>query len=137
MQYNDIPTILKEKLSVITTMTKVPNFQSALDYTKKIYSAQGAGHSVGLHSNDEKRMLACSIELPTSRVIVNQAHSFGTGGAFNNGLPFSLSMGCGSWGKNSISENLNYSHFMQITRISQPIEAAREPSIEELFPDYV
>ena len=82
-------------------------------------------------------MLACAMELPTSRVIVNQAHSFGTGGAFNNGLPFSLSMGCGSWGKNSISENLNYSHFMQITRISEPIKSAREVSLEELFPDYI
>ena len=69
---------MKEKLSVIATITKVSNFQAALEYTKKIYSVQGAGHSVGLHSVEEKRMLACAMELPTSRVIVNQAHSFGT-----------------------------------------------------------
>ena len=48
------------------------------------------------------------------RVIVNQAHAFANGGNFDNGLPFSLSMGCGTWGGNSFSENLNYRHFMNV-----------------------
>ena len=74
--------------------------------------------------------------MPSCRVIVNQAHCFATGGAFNNGLPFSLSMGCGSWGKNSISENLNYRHYMNITRISQEIPA-NEPTMESILGDYI
>ena len=52
------------------------------------------------------------IELPVCRVIVNQSHAFATGGSFTNGLPFSLSMGCGTWGKNSIDDNLNHKHFI-------------------------
>ena len=61
------------------------------------------------------------LELPVARVIVNQAHCIATGGSFDNGLPFSLSMGCGTWGGNSFSENLNYRHFMNVTRIVRTI----------------
>ena len=65
------------------------------------------------------------LELPVCRVIVNQAHAFATGGSFTNGLPFSLSMGCGTWGRNSIDDNLNYKHFINITRISTEIAGNR------------
>ncbi|MDP6532033.1 MAG: hypothetical protein QF375_09110, partial [Arenicellales bacterium] len=69
------------------------------------------------------------------RVIVNQVHCFATGGSFDNALPFSLSMGCGSWGGNSISENLNYRHYLNIVRVVTPIPA-REVSPEDLLADY-
>ena len=74
-------------------------------------------------------------DLPVCRVIVNQAHCFATGGAFDNGLPFSLSMGCGSWGGNSIDANLNWRHFMQRTRVVRPIPP-REPALDEIFGSY-
>ena len=67
-----------------------------------------------------------------SRVIVDQAHCIATGGSFDNGLPFSLSMGCGTWGKNNFSDNMNYRHYLNITRVSRPIPE-RVPSEEEIF----
>ena len=71
-------------------------------------------------------------------MIVNQAHCFATGGSFDNALPFSLSMGCGTWGGNSISDNLNYRHFLNITRVVHPLppERVREPTDDEFFADY-
>jgi len=66
------------------------------------------------------------------RVIVNQAHAIANGGSFDNGLPFSLTMGCGTWGRNSFSENLNYRHFLNTTRIVRPIPR-REPTLEDIF----
>ena len=53
-------------------------------------------------------------------------------------MPFSLSMGCGSWGRNGISDNLNYRHFLNITRVVHPLPAAhvREPTEDELFGEY-
>src|SRR3546814_7161274 len=81
----------------------------------------GAGHSVGLHSNEEGRALALGKALPVARVIVNQSHCFATGGNFDNGLPFSLSMGCGTWGGNNFSDNMNYRHYQNITRVVRPI----------------
>jgi sulfoacetaldehyde dehydrogenase len=69
------------------------------------------------------------------RVIVKQSHTFATGGSFDNGLPFSLSMGCGTWGGNSFSDNLNYRHFMNITRIVRAIPP-NEPTVDDIFGGY-
>ena len=125
-----------EKLSRVLAVYRAKDFDDAVAVTRRIQLHQGAGHSVGLHSNDADRALTLANAIPTCRVIVNQAHCFATGGAFNNGLPFSLSMGCGSWGGNSIDENLHWKHFMQTTKIVREIPA-REPSVEDIFGDYL
>ncbi|MGC6452685.1 MAG: sulfoacetaldehyde dehydrogenase, partial [Candidatus Puniceispirillaceae bacterium] len=64
-----------------------------------------------------------------------QAHCFANGGFFNNGMPFSLSMGCGSWGGNSIDENLNWRHFVNRVHVVRTIPENR-PSLDEIFGDY-
>jgi sulfoacetaldehyde dehydrogenase len=71
-----------------------------------------------------------------ARVLVNQAHCFGNGGSFDNGLNFTLTMGCGTWAGNSISENLSYKHFLNTTRLVRLIPP-REPTHDELFGDYL
>jgi len=71
-------------------------------------------------------------ELDVVRVLVNFAHTFGNGGGFDSGLGFTLSMGCGSWQKNSISENLSYKNFLNITHLVSVIPEDK-PSEEELF----
>jgi sulfoacetaldehyde dehydrogenase len=68
-------------------------------------------------------------------VIVEQAHCIATGGSFDNGLPFSLSMGCGTWGGNNFSDNMNYRHYINITRVSLPIPE-RMPSDDDIFGAY-
>ena len=100
---------------------------------------QGAGHSIGLHTSSDERAMQLGLALPVCRVIVNQAHCFATGGSFDNALPFSLSMGCGTWGRNSISDNLNYRHFLNVTRVVRPLPGDRvdEPSEERLFGAYL
>jgi sulfoacetaldehyde dehydrogenase len=110
-----------EKLCPVLAVYSVPNFDAAADTVSRLYAFQGAGHSVGLHSRRPERALQLGLTLPVSRVIVEQAHCIATGGSFDNGLPFSLSMGCGTWGKNNFSDNLNYRHYLNITRISRPI----------------
>ncbi len=124
-----------EKLSLALTLFTVPDLAAATALASEILSHQGAGHSVGMHTSDDSRALSLASQLPTCRVIVNQAHCFATGGSFDNGLPFSLSMGCGSWGGNSIDDNLNYTHFLNTTRIVRPIEAV-EPTLEDVFSGY-
>jgi len=124
-----------EKLSPVLTLYRARDFDHAIEIVRGVLDFKGRGHSVGIHTADDKHVMRLGLELPVCRVIVNQAHSFATGGAFDNGLPFSLSMGCGTWGRNSISDNLNYRHYLNITRISRTI-APDEPSEEELFGDY-
>jgi sulfoacetaldehyde dehydrogenase len=86
-------------------------------------------------SNDA-HILRLGLELPVSRVIVNQAHCFATGGSFDNGLPFSLSMGCGTWGRNNFSDNMGYRQYLNTTRISRKIPP-RMPTEAEIFGDYL
>ena len=124
-----------EKMSLALALYGAADFEAAKDLAGRILAHQGAGHSVGLHSTREERALALGLELPTCRVIVNQAHCFATGGAFDNGMPFSLSMGCGSWGRNSIHENLHWRHFLNITRVVRTIPPV-EPGLEEIFGGY-
>ena len=124
-----------EKLSLVLTLYKAPSFEAAFDTVRAIYAYQGAGHSVGIHTRNEAHVMRLGLEMPAARVIVNQAHAIANGGAFDNGLPFSLSMGCGTWGRNSISENMNYRHYLNITRIVRPI-APRVPTLDGLFGAY-
>lgn len=124
-----------EKMSLVLTLYRAADFEAAKDLAGRVLEHQGAGHSVGLHSGRDDRALVLGLDLPTCRVIVNQAHCFATGGSFDNGMPFSLSMGCGSWGGNSIDGNLHYRHFMNVTRIVRTIPS-REPAVEDIFAGY-
>ena len=121
-----------EKLSPVLTIYTARDFDDAARIVERIYTWQGAGHSVGLHSTLPERALQLGLTLPVSRVILNQAHCIATGGSFDNGLPFSLSMGCGTWGGNNFSENMNYRHYLNITRVSRPIPE-KVPSEDDLF----
>ena len=124
-----------EKLSRVLTVYRARDFEDAVSITSQVQTHQGAGHSVGIHTSDDTRPMTLANAIPTSRVIVNQAHTFATGGSFTNGMPFSLSMGCGSWGGNSIDDNLHWKHFMQSTKIVLEI-APREPAVEDIFGEY-
>ncbi|MCC6196226.1 MAG: aldehyde dehydrogenase family protein [Burkholderiales bacterium] len=124
-----------EKLCPVLTLYRARDFDDAFAITQSIYDFQGNGHSVGIHTFDESHVERLGREMTVCRVIVNQAHAIANGGSFDNGLPFSLSMGCGTWGRNSFSENLNYRHFLNTTRIVRAIPP-REPSLEEIFGDY-
>jgi sulfoacetaldehyde dehydrogenase len=124
-----------EKLSRVLTVYRARDFNDAVTITRAVQLHQGAGHSVGIHTSTEDRPLTLANAIPTSRIIVNQAHTFATGGSFTNGLPFSLSMGCGSWGGNSIDTNLHWRHFIQSTKIVREIPAD-EPALDDIFGVY-
>ena len=124
-----------EKMSRFLTLYKVKKFSEAIELAIKIQEYQGAGHSLGIHTQNEERAHEIAMSAKTCRVIVNQAHCFATGGFFNNGLPFSLSMGCGSWGGNSIDGNLNWEHFVNKVRVVETIEE-NKPDLVEIFGKY-
>ncbi|KIC12172.1 sulfoacetaldehyde dehydrogenase [Leisingera sp. ANG-M1] len=124
-----------EKLSRILAVYRSADFAEAKATASRILAHQGAGHSIGIHTARNERAVQMGRDMPTCRVIVNQAHTFATGGAFTNGMPFSLSMGCGSWGGNSIDTNLNWRHFVQSTKIVREIPSC-EPALEDIFAGY-
>ena len=124
-----------EKLSRVLTVYRARDFEYAVETARKVQQHQGRGHSVGIHTSDQSRPEQLAKAIPTSRIIVNQAHTFATGGAFNNGMPFSLSMGCGSWGGNSIDTNVHWRHFMQTTKVVREIPE-NEPAVADIFHGY-
>lgn len=124
-----------EKLSPVMTIYKARDFDHAFNTLRAIYDYQGNGHSCGIHTKNNEQIQRLGMEMTVCRVIVNQAHAIANGGNFDNGLPFSLTMGCGTWGGNSFSENLNYKHFMNTTRIVRTIPL-REPTPDDIFGAY-
>lgn len=124
-----------EKLALVLSVYRAADLDEALDKVRAILAVKGHGHSCGIHTADLDNARRIAAELDVVRVLVNQAHTFGNGGGFDSGLNFTLSMGCGTWGGNSISENLNYRHFINITHLSTTIPEDR-PSEEALFGEH-
>jgi len=121
-----------EKLSLVLTVYRARDFAAAKQMVAAILDFQGKGHSCGIHTKDMAHARELAEDLDVVRVLVNFAHTFGNGGGFDSGLGFTLSMGCGSWQKNSISENLSYRHFLNITHLVTVIPEDK-PSEDELF----
>ena len=124
-----------EKLAPVLAVYRASDFDEACALTRRIYDYQGRGHSVSIHTRDEAQAMRLGLEMPVARVIVNQAHCIATGGSFDNGLPFSLSMGCGTWGGNSFSDNMHWRHFLNITRIARVIPE-KVPAEDDIFGAY-
>lgn len=124
-----------EKLSLVLTVYRASDFDAALTQVRNVLDYQGMGHSVGIHTKNSDHYRRLAEELDVVRVLVNQAHTFGNGGSFDNGLNFTLSMGCGTWAGNSISENLNVRHFINVTHLVTTIPEDK-PSEEALFGAY-
>jgi sulfoacetaldehyde dehydrogenase len=124
-----------EKLSLVLTVYKARDWADAKRLVRDILNHQGRGHSCGIHTKDMDRARELAAETDAVRVLVNQAHTFGNGGGFNNGLPFTLSMGCGTWAGNSIDDNLNWRNFVNITHLVTTIPEDK-PAESELFGAY-
>ncbi len=125
-----------EKLSVVLTVYRYEDFDAGLQRIQQLLDFQGAGHSCGIHTyKDDDLVRAVAERLRVARVLVNQAHCFGTGGGFDNGLGFTLTMGAGTWAGNSISDNLSYRHFLNTTRVARVI-LPRVPTEQQLWGHY-
>jgi len=124
-----------EKLSLVLTVYRAGGIREAIETVRAVLEVRGLGHSCGIYTASTENARLLATELDVVRVLVNQAHAIGNGGSFTNGLPFTLTMGCGTWAANSISENLNYRHFINLTHLSTTIAEDR-PTEEALFGDH-
>ena len=121
-----------EKLSLVLTVYRAKDFADARRIAAAILHVTGLGHSVGIHTKDMDRARDLAESTDVVRVLVNQAHTFGNGGSFDNAMPFTLSMGGGTWAGNTISDNLNWSHFINVTHLVTTIPEDR-PGEEAMF----
>lgn len=121
-----------EKLSMVVALFKYDKFEEAIDKVNKITAYHGTGHSCGIHSFDEKHITDLYMKTKTSRVMVRQPQCLANTGAWTNGMPFTTSLGCGTWGGNIASENVTWKHLINTTWVSYEIPS-KEPTDEELF----
>lgn len=121
-----------EKLSVVTTIHKYDDFSEAVDKVSEILKYQGSGHSCGIHTSLDYHVLEMAEKVKASRMLVNQAQSLGNSGSWTNGMPMSMTVGCSTWGGNSVSHNVNWKDLLNYTYVSFPIPST-EPTDEELF----
>ena len=125
--------LAKEKLCPVVAILPYKTFTDAVAKAKANLLVEGAGHSAAVHSNDEKNIREAGVELPISRLVVNQASSLTARGSLTNGFAPTTTLGCGSWGGNSISENLDYKHLMNVSRIGKVITGKKVPTDEEIW----
>lgn len=121
-----------EKLCLVLACYTYDSFDDAIAVVNAITDYSGAGHSCGIHSNDPDRVLRLGLETRTSRVIVRQPHGVANSGSWSNGLAKTFSLGCGSWGGNSVSENVTQKHYYNTTRIAEPLDR-QPPGDEAIF----
>jgi succinate-semialdehyde dehydrogenase len=125
--------LAKEKLCPVIAILPYKTFSEAVQKAKSNLLVEGAGHSAAIHSNDDEHIQSAGLELPISRLVVNQPSSLTAGGSLTNGFAPTTTLGCGSWGGNSISENLDYKHLMNVSRIGRVIVDKAVPTDEEIF----
>ena len=125
--------LAKEKLCPVIAIAPYSNFDDAVGMAKANLLVEGAGHSAALHSNNDDHIEQAGLELPISRLVVNQPSSTTAGGSLTNGFAPTTTLGCGSWGGNSISENLDYKHLMNVSRIGKVIADKKVPTDEEIW----
>jgi len=124
-----------EKLSLVLMVYRAENMDDVVRILNGRLDVGDKGHSVGIHTNTPQPAVSLAEEIDVLHVVVNQAHTLADGSSFGNGPNFTFSMGGGTWAGNPISDNLNYTHFINIAPLVTTI-LEDKPSEDALFGSY-
>lgn len=125
--------LCKEKMCPVMASFKYDTFDDAIKIAQTNLDLEGKGHSAAIHSNNPENIDKAGINLTVSRLVVNAPSSTTAGGSLTNGFAPTTTLGCGTWGNNAISENLDYKHLINVSRIGRVIEDAKVPTDEEIW----
>ena len=132
-KYGKDEFLSKEKLCPVMCVTAYDTWEEAVANAKTNLLNEGAGHSAIVHSHTQAHVEYAGVSLPVSRIGVNMIGSSGLGGGYDNGLNPTATLGCGTWGNNSLSENLWWHHLVNIARIAVTNPNAKIPTDEEVW----
>lgn len=118
-----------EKLTTVVALYVVKDWEEACLLAIELLNLMGAGHSFAIHSQNEE-IIREFIRKPVSRILVNTPSSLG-GIGFTTGLAPSLTLGCGTLGGSSTSDNLTPMHLINIKRLAYGIKNLEEPGQKE------
>lgn len=131
--YGSQELVAKEKMCPALALFTYDHFEEGLHIARTNLELEGNGHTAAVHSNDQGNIVKAGSVLTVSRLVVNAVASTTAGGSIQNGLAVTNTLGCGSWGNNSISENFTYKHLLNITRVAPIVSRIRVPSDEEIW----
>ena len=124
----------REKMCpVIVTYDFLEDWDECVRAAGANLAVEGKGHSVCIHSNSAKNIEAAAQVLPVSRFLINQICATSNGGSFFNSFSATTTLGCGSWGNNSISENLSWRHLINVSRIGYKRSDVTVPTDAEIW----
>ncbi len=113
--------LCREKITTVLSVYPYESFKEGVDMMYENLKFEGMGHSIAVHSHSHEHVLMAAEKCGVSRCIVNQPSGTTGGGSPMNGFVPTTTLGCGTWGGNSFSGNLTYSHLMNITRVGYPL----------------
>jgi len=123
----------REKLGTILAFYTVDTWRDALALSIEILNQEGAGHTMGLHTKNDAIIKEFSLHAPVSRLLINTSATLGGIGATTNIFP-ALTLGCGSVGGSSTSDNIGPANLMDIRRVAWGVreldDIKREENIE-------
>jgi len=125
--------LCREKMCPVMIASAYDKFEDAINLAQADLNYEGKGHTAAIHSNDMEHIKYAGEHLTVSRLIVNQSSSTGAGGSLYNGFAPTTTLGCGSWGNNSISENLNYTHLINVSQIGLYNKDKKVPTDEDIW----
>jgi acyl-CoA reductase-like NAD-dependent aldehyde dehydrogenase len=115
----------REKLAPLLSLFSVGGTEQGLEVCQRLLANQGAGHTAVVHTRDEQLQQRFGEEIPASRILVNGPATHGCIGV-GNGLVPSLTLGCGTFGGNSTTDNVTYTNLLNIKRVAQPLRGAQD-----------
>ncbi len=121
-----------EKLSPTLSLRKYSSPDDAIQCAREFLEVGGMGHSCGVHTSNDGWIREISSSLPVCRLVVNQSTCRANTGDFSNGLDFTSVLGCGTWGRSTLSGNLTWRHLLNYTVTTRPI-APLIPKEEDIF----
>ena len=111
-----------EKLSPVLAMYHAKDFDEALDKAEKLVCDGGHGHTASLyiHPAQKKKIMKHAERMEACRIVINTPSSFGgIGDLYNFKMAPSLTLGCGTWGGNSVSENVGVKHLLNVKTVAE------------------
>ncbi|MBR0127858.1 MAG: aldehyde dehydrogenase family protein [Firmicutes bacterium] len=122
-----------EKLSPVSGVQVVKDLDAAIDRIQDILNYQGKGHSAGIHTNDPADVDAIAQVLPVTKIAVNQPQCLTNSGGWDTGFPVSMTLGCGTWGGNSVSHNATYKDLLNYTYVSERVPNWKPEKVEDFI----
>ena len=110
----------REKLAPLVSLFTVEGVEQGVSVCQRLLANQGAGHTAVIHTSDQRLQQRFAEEIPASRILVNSPATHGCLG-IGNGLVPSLTLGCGTFGGNSTTDNVTYTNLLNVKRLARPI----------------